>query len=157
MNSLDETQIGNSDNTVYLTGGASDHNTIFLTAGMGGSSGLGGTLWLTAGTGGSCTSDTFNSSGNWTSGDSFNRTEMTRGGDITFMPGQGRDGVPGGSVIWCAASGDELMRLSEDGISLFGQQIPIEKVLRLLSKLNEKECSCSTAQLMLAGCKCGGS
>ena len=106
----------------------------------------GGNIWITS------------SSGSSTGGNIAIGTRPTpvRGGDITFRPGQGVNGAPGGSVIWEAADGTELLRLDEKGISLYGQEIPIASVLKFLSKLNERLCSCSTAQLLTAGCKCGG-
>jgi len=79
------------------------------------------------------------------------------GGNITFSPGKGSTGGGDGAVIWASANGSELMRLSEDGISLFGQLIPLQKILDLLTQIQEKHlCNCSTQQILNIGCVCGG-
>lgn len=79
------------------------------------------------------------------------------GDNITFTPGKPAPGGTEGALIWCAADGvTELMRLDSQGLHLFGQPIPMDKVVELLKGLHQKPCSCSTQQILQQGCICGG-
>lgn len=80
------------------------------------------------------------------------------GGNITFTPGKGEPGGTDGAIIWRAADQTtELLRLDSQGLHLFGQPIPMDRVVELLKQLHQKPCTCSSQQILQQGCSCGGS
>jgi hypothetical protein len=85
--------------------------------------------------------------------------KQAAGGNITFSPGKpSPGGKEGGAIIWCAADQTtELMRLDAQGLHLFGQLVPKDRVIELLQQLHQKACTCSTQQILQQGCVCGGS